>query len=154
MNAFEKLMADFSALSGLDLVPDERQGCFLDAEGIPITLQYRQDVDELVVFAPVTDAESGVSPTKEMYEKALSLAYDGRGTGGAMLGLFDNNLILSVHLPMQGMDAKSLGVKLTAFADTALSARAEIAAVAAGGAYSRGADFASDDDAAGDFIRV
>ncbi|MBP5787960.1 MAG: type III secretion system chaperone [Kiritimatiellae bacterium] len=70
-------MADFSAKTGLDLVPDERQGCFLENEGIVITIQYRQEADEIVIFAPVTDPDSGTAPTKAMFEKALSLSYDG-----------------------------------------------------------------------------
>lgn len=131
MNAFEKLIAEFSEMTGLGLVPDERQGCFLETEGIIITIQYRQELDEIVIFAPVTDAE-GEAPTKAMYEKALSLSYDGKGTSGASLGLFAGQLILSVHLPMEGLDAQALGTKLMAFADTAVSARAEIAAAGDG----------------------
>lgn len=134
MNSFESLMADFSAKTGLDLVPDERQGCFLENEGIVITIQYRQEADEIVIFAPVTDPDSGTAPTKAMYEKALSLSYDGKGTSGASLGLFDGNLILSVHLPMEGLDASALGTKLLAFSDAAVSARAEIASAGNGAA--------------------
>lgn len=131
MNSFESLIADFSAKTGLNLVPDERQGCFLETDGLIVTIQYRQEADDVVIFAPVTDPDSGTTLTKAMYEKALSLSYDGKGTSGASLGLVAGNLILSVHLPMQGLDADSFGVKLSLFADAAVSVRAEIAAAAA-----------------------
>ena len=130
MNAFEKLIADFSAMTGLELVPDERQGCFLETEGVIITIQYRQHLDEIVIFAPVTDADSEEPLTKAMCEKALSLAHESKETGGATLGLFNGNLILTIHLPLQGLDASALGDKLMAFADAAVSAKAEIATAA------------------------
>lgn len=131
MTAFESLISDFAQMTGLPLSPDERGGCALETDGTIITIQYRAEADDIVVFSPVTDSDAGVRPSKAMLEKALSLAFDGKGTSGAFLGLFGVTLILSVHLPMQGLDAESLGVKLTAFSDAALSVKAEIAAVAA-----------------------
>ena len=128
MNQFESLIADFAKMTGLPLSPDERGGCALETDGLVITIQYRAEVDDIVIFAPVTDPEAPERPTKAMLEKALALAHDGTYTAGATLGLFDGELILSVHLPMQGLDAETLGVKLAAFADAAVSARAEIAA--------------------------
>lgn len=133
MNLFEKIIAEFSAMTGIKLVPDERQRCMLESSGIFITIQYLQDADEIVVSAPVMDADfDDVAPTKAMYEKALALSYEGNGTSGASLGLSGDKLILSVHLPMMELDASDFGVKLTAFADAAISVRAEI--VAAGNA--------------------
>lgn len=131
MNAFESLIADFSKMTGLPLAPDERGGCALETDGIFITIQYRAAADDVVIFAPVTDPEAAERPSKAMLEKALSLANDGKFTAGATLGLFDGELILSVHLPMEGLDAESFGVKLAAFADAAVSVRAEIAAATA-----------------------
>lgn len=96
MNPFESLIADFSAKTGLDLAPDERQGCFLETEGILITIQHRQDADDIVIFAPVTDPDASERPTRAMLEKALALAYNGTGTSGANLGMFNGELILSV----------------------------------------------------------
>ena len=115
-------------MTGLPLSPDERGGCALETDGLVITIQYRAEVDDIVIFAPVTDPEAPERPTKAMLEKALTLAHDGTYTAGATLGLFDGELILSVHLPMQGLDAETLGAKLSAFADAAISVRAEIAA--------------------------
>ena len=128
MNQFESLIADFAKMTGLPLSPDERGGCALETDGLFITVQYRAEAGDIVIFAPVTDPEAPERPTKAMLEKALALAHDGTCTAGATLGLFDGELILSVHLPMQGLDAETLGVKLAAFADAAVSSRAEIAA--------------------------
>ena len=155
MNLFEKIIAEFSAMTGLKLVPDEGQNYFLETDGIIITIQYRQDTDEIAISAPVMDADTGITQTKAMYEKALSLSYDGKGTFGASLGLFDNKLILSICLPMQDMDASDFGVKLSAFADAAISARAEIAA--AGNVDTTEDDAPTDDTLnalLGQFIRV
>lgn len=128
MNQFESLIADFAKMTGLPLAPDARNGCALETDGLVITIQYRAEADDIVIFAPVTDPEAPERPTKAMLEKALALAHDGTYTAGATLGLFDGELILSVHLPMQGLDAETLGAKLSAFADAAISVRAEIAA--------------------------
>jgi len=133
MNAFESLIADFAKMTGLPLSPDERGGCALETDGIFITIQCRAAADDVVIFAPVTDPEAAERPSKAMLEKALSLAHEGKGTSGATLGLFNGELILSVHLPMQGLDAESFGVKLSAFADAAVSVKAEIAAAMAAG---------------------
>ena len=128
MTAFESLISDFAQMTGLPLSPDARGGCALETDGLFITMQYRAETDDIVIFAPVTDPEAPERPTKAMLEKALALAHDGKGTFGASLGLFDGELILSVHLPMHGLDAETLGAKLMAFADAAVSVRAEIAA--------------------------
>ena len=130
MNTFESLVADFAKMTGLPLSPDERGGCALETDGLVITIQYRAEADDIVIFAPVTDPEAPERPTKAMLEKALALAHDGTYTAGATLGLFDGELILSVHIPIQGLDAETLGAKLSAFADAAVSVRAEIAAAA------------------------
>ena len=157
MNPFEPLIADFAKMTGLPLSPDERNGCVLETDGIFITIQYRAAADDVAIFAPVTDPEAAERPSKAMLEKALSLAYDGRFTAGATLGLFDGDLILSVHLPMQGLDAESLGVKLTAFADAAVSVKAEIEAAMAAGGGDEGENGSSGADGDGDnsqFLRV
>lgn len=130
MTVFDKLLADFAAMTGLQVAADAQNSCQLETSDLLITLQYRGQADDLVIFAPVTDSgeAEGLSPAQ--YKKALSLAYDSKGTSGASLGLFNGELVLSVHLPMSGLDAETLGVRLTAFTDAAISVRAEIAAEA------------------------
>ena len=131
MTQFESLIAAFANETGLPLEVDERESCSLETDGLVVTMLYSHGTDEVVIFAPVTDVESGVPKTRVVYEKALSLAYDGKGTAGAYLGLFGGELLLSFHLPMPGLGARELGMRLTAFADAALSIRAELAAAAA-----------------------
>ena len=128
MSVFEKLISEFATMTGLEIAPDVNESCTLESNGVIITIQYRSDADDVVIFAPLAIPENG-SYSRSAYEKALSLAYDGQGTGGAFLGLFDGALILSLHLPVEGLDAPTLGVRLTAFADAAESLNAEIAVV-------------------------
>lgn len=133
MTPFGHLIAEFSAATGLELAPDARDGCTLSTERLSVTLQYRHDREEVVLFAPVaeSDAEDGAFPAPVL-AKALSLAHDGRGTGGAFLGLVQNALVLTLRLPFEGLDADTLGVRLAAFADAAEGVMAELEA--AGGA--------------------
>ena len=102
MTPFESLMADFSRMTGLGLELDERAGCVLETDGIFITVQYRAEFDDVVAFAPVTDPGAAARPSKAMLERALSLAYDGRGTCGASLRLFDGEL----RKAMDSMEAR------------------------------------------------
>jgi hypothetical protein len=133
MDAFQSLISDLAKLTGLPLSPDERDGCILESDGIFFTIQYRAAADGIGIFAPVTDPDAAERPTKAMLEKALALAYKGKGTQGANLGMFNGELILSVQFPMQGLDAETLGLKLSSFADAAVSVKAEIASAMAEG---------------------
>ena len=45
MNAFESLIADFAKMTGLPLKPDVRGGCFLETDGMFITIQHREEAD-------------------------------------------------------------------------------------------------------------
>jgi hypothetical protein len=140
MTPFEHLIEEFAAATGLKLAPDEQDSCTLSTERVSVTIQHRRDRDEVVLFAPVaeSDAENGAFPAAVL-AKALSLAYDGRGTGGAFLGLFQNALVLTLRLPFEGLDADTLGVRLAAFADVAEGVAAELeAAGGASGAVSDG----------------
>ncbi len=58
MNQFESLIADFAKMTGLPLSPDERGGCALETDGLIITIQYRAEADDIVIFAPVADPEA------------------------------------------------------------------------------------------------
>lgn len=156
MTVFDKLLADFAAMTGLQVAADAQNSCQLETDGLIITLQYRSDADDLVIFAPVTDSDGNGGLVSSQYKKALSLAYDGKGTSGASLGLFDGELVLSVHLPMNGLDAETLGVRLTAFTDAAISVRAEIAAETGNGASVEAAPAGQEDGAfrSDELIRV
>ena len=126
MTDFERLLAEFSAETGLEATADAKGACSFETDGLIITLQYRSEADDIVIFAPLSDPDAAEGPTPQMLRRALELSYDGKSTGGAFLGLFDGQLVLSSHVPMQDLDANALAAKLSAFADTALAARAEI----------------------------
>ncbi len=101
MSAFNKLMEEFSAATGVDTVVDGERSCTLEADGILVTLQYLEDADEVVLFAPVWQPEAeGAQPSSATMRAALELGYDGKETGGAHIGLFENSIVLSIHLPM------------------------------------------------------
>lgn len=156
MTIFDKLLADFAAMTGLEVAADAQNSCQLETDGLIITLQYRSEADDLVIFAPVTDSEEPGGLSAAQCKKALSLAFDGKGTSGASLGMFNDELVISVHLPMSGLDAETLGVRLTAFTDAAVSVRAEIAAMAGDEGNVEAAP-AAEQDGIGkpeDFIRV
>lgn len=135
MTPFGHLIEEFATATGLALAPDSQDSCTLSTERVSVTIQYRRDRDEVVLFAPV--AESDAFPAAVL-AKALSLAHDGRGTGGAFLGLVQNALVLTLNLPFEGLDADTLGVRLAAFADVAEGVAAELEA--AGGASGTASD--------------
>jgi hypothetical protein len=51
--------------------------------------------------------------------KALEFSYNGKGTHGAFLGLFEEALVLSIPLSMNELDADSLCARVLAFTETA-----------------------------------
>ena len=141
-------------MTGLEVAADAQGACQLETDGVLITLQYRSEANDVVIFAPVTDSEANGELTPAQCKKALALAYDGKGTSGAALGMFDGELVLSVHLPMTGLDAEALGVRLAAFADAAVSVRAEIAAASGDGSAGAAAGQEEGIDRLGGAIRV
>jgi len=131
MTHFESLIADFAAATGLELAVDERDACTLVSDRLALTIQYLRDADEVSLFAPVaeaTDADGALPPA--VLRKALELAWDGRGTRGAFLGLFGDALVLSLRLPLQDLDVGAFAVRFTAFADTAETVAAALEAAA------------------------
>jgi hypothetical protein len=84
MNVFEKLMSEFATMTALEIAPDSNDSCTLESNGVVITIQYRSEADDVVIFAPLAIPENG-SYSRSAYEKALALAYDGQGTGGSFL---------------------------------------------------------------------
>lgn len=132
MTPFGHLIAEFAAATGVELEPDAQDSCTLSTDRVSVTVQYRRDGDEVVVFAPVAEADvEGSGFPAAVLAKALALAYDGRGTGGAFLGLFSRNaLVLTLHLPFEGLDAETLGVRLAAFTEVAEGVAAELEAAA------------------------
>jgi hypothetical protein len=128
MTSFQQLLSEFAEATGLALVPDAQDACSLEAGDLVLTVQYLRESGEIAFFAPVAEAEADGSFPPPVLRKALELAYDGRKTGGAFLGLFSDALILSLRLPAEHMDARDFAVRLTAFAEAAEGLAAELAA--------------------------
>ena len=131
MTPFESLIAEFAKNTGLPLEADAQESCSLETEDLVITLQYRRERDDVVLFAPVSEPGEELPP--ETLRAALELACNGKGTRGNYLGLFlfAGTLLLSRFMPFDGLTADALGDRVLAFADAALAVRAALAAPAA-----------------------
>ena len=128
MSIFDNLVDEFAAMTGLPVALDGHDFFTLRSNDVEITVQYRCATDDVVLVTPVA-GQDGEELSGAVYVKALELAYNGHGTAGAFLGLLDGALILTRHLPLQGLDAPMLGIRLTEFADAAETLKAELAAV-------------------------
>ena len=126
MTPFEALISELATATGLPLQVDARDACALETDGLVLTLQYRRERDDVVLFAPVTEPDEPLPP--ETLRAALALACHGEGTHGAYLGLFDETLLLSSCVPLEGLTAELLGNRILAFADTAFAVRDSLAA--------------------------
>ena len=129
MTPFESLIAEFAKNTGLPLEADAQESCSLETEDLVITLQYRRERDDVVLFAPVSEPGEELPP--ETLRAALELACNGKGTRGNYLGLFAGTLLLSGFMPFDGLTADALGDRVLAFADAALAVRDALAAPAA-----------------------
>ena len=118
MTPFESLIAEFAKNTGLPLEADAQESCSLETEDLVITLQYRRERDDVVLFAPVSEPGEELPP--ETLRAALELACNGKGTRGNYLGLFAGTLLLSRFMPFDGLTADALGESVLAFADAAL----------------------------------
>ena len=139
MTPFESLIAEFAKNTGLPLEADAQESCSLETEDLVITLQYRRERDDVVLFAPVSEPGEELPP--ETLRAALELACNGKGTRGNYLGLFAGTLLLSRFMPFDGLTADALGESVLAFADAALAVRAALAEPAAAPSPASGAGF-------------
>ena len=115
MNKFEAVISELAAATGLCLAVDAQDSCSLITGETIITMQYRRDHDVVAIFAPLRDGDDALSlPTMQ---KALELGFNGAGTHGCFIGLFNGALVLSTFVPLEGMTAQSLGERILAFAD-------------------------------------
>lgn len=130
MTPFAHLISEFAAATGLELAADEHESCTLVSDRLALTIQHRRETDEVLLFAPVAEADGGGAFPTAVLRRALELAFDGRGTVGAFLGLAGEELAMSVSLPFGGLDAATLAVRVMAFADAAGGVAAELEAAA------------------------
>jgi hypothetical protein len=151
MTPFESLIAEFAKNTGLPLEADAQESCSLETEDLVITLQYRRERDDVVLFAPVSEPGEELPP--ETLRAALELACNGKGTRGNYLGLFAGTLLLSRFMPFDGLTADALGESVLAFADAALAVRAALVEPAAEPVPVADADFPGE-KGTGKFITV
>ena len=123
---FSALIGEFAHETGLELEIDDKGSCSVITGETVVTIQYREETDDVALFSAVTAPEDMMPPA--VMRKALELACHGKGTRGNFLGLFGDVIIVSRFMPMDGLTAKTLGATLVAFADAA----AEIADALAG----------------------
>ena len=128
MTQFEALVSELAAATGLPLEIDARDACSLETDGLVVTLQHRRERDDVALFSPVTEPDGELPPAT--LRKALALSCNGEGTRGAYLGLFDETLLLSTFIPLEGLTAETFGGRILAFADTAHAVRDALAASA------------------------
>ena len=119
MNPFESLIHELAEKTGLPMEVDADDSCSLESNDMIITIQHNQEQDNVVIFAPVMTPEEDERLPYGVLQKALEFSYNGKGTHQAFLGMLNGALVLSVPLPMNGLDADSLGARILAFTDTA-----------------------------------
>ena len=128
MKPFEALIKEFAETTGLPLQVAEDESCSLEYEDIIITMQYCQASEDVVFFAPVMTPDDDETLPNGVLRRALELSYKGERTRGAFLGMFDGALVLSVSLPLNGLDADQMCARVLAFAETAQGIALELQA--------------------------
>ena len=129
MKPFDALINEFAEATALPLEVAADDSCSLEYENIIITLQYRQASDDVVIFAPVLTPDEEETLPNNVLRRALELSYNGKGTRGAFLGMFDGALVLSVSLPLHGLDVDLLSARIMTFAETAQGIALELETV-------------------------
>ena len=113
MNAFETLISDFAEKAGLSLQTVKDGSVDLVVDGIDVSVQYRPDNDDCVLFTlPLDDTE----PDDRMARRALELSANGAGTGGHFLGIKEGMFVLSSIAQLGGLSAEDFAERLLALA--------------------------------------
>ena len=150
MNAFETLVADFAEKTGVAPCKPGADNFDVEADGVVVSAQYRAERDDCVIFSlPLEDAE----PDGPMLRRALELAADGAGTGGHFLGLREGMFTLSAVLPLAGLSADDLGMRILSLAAASKRVADALSRASAegGGAPMAASQRDSEDN---DFLRV
>ena len=130
MNSFETLISDFAEKAGLSLQSVKDGSVDLVVDGIDVSVQYRPDNDDCVMFTlPLDDTE----PDDRMARRALELSANGAGTRGHFLGIKEGMFVLSSVARLGGFSAEDFAERLLALAAATRSvAEALVSAVAEG----------------------
>lgn len=119
MNLFKQMIQSLSEYVGIELTVNNNNAVILENNNLLITLQYRAEREDIVIFAPVTDPDKIDKPDEKILRNALTLAYNGEGTEGNFLGLFNNHLILSNTIPLKDLTVENLSARIIQFSSTA-----------------------------------
>ena len=113
MNAFATLVADFAEKTGVEPGKLGADNFDVEADGVVVSAQYRAERDDCVIFSlPLEDAQ----PDGPMLRRALELSANGTGTDGHFLGLREGMFTLSAVLPLAGLSAEDLGMRILSLA--------------------------------------
>lgn len=123
MTVFKDFIQKMSEISGLELAATPNDACMLETDGLIVTLQYRSDHDDIVFFTPLLDPEKFIKIEEQILREALRLSFAGEKIGKCHLGLFDENLVLTKGLKIEGLTAEKLFLELNNFTDIALMCR-------------------------------
>ena len=109
MNVFESLIAGFSEKTGLDISTGADGSVEIEADGVFVTVQPREQSGDIVLFSlPLYDEPA----SEAMMRRALELSAHGLGTDGFFLGLADGSFVLSCVLPLEGLGAEDFAVRM------------------------------------------
>lgn len=107
MTSFESLIADFSEKSGLEIAAGADGSVDIEADGVFVTVQPREQSGDIVMFAlPLYDEPA----SEAVMRRALELSAHGSGTDGFFLGLADGSFVLSCVRPLEGLGAEDFAV--------------------------------------------
>lgn len=113
MKMFESLIAEFSEKTGQELAPAADGSVSIEADGVLITVQGREERGDAVMFAfPAGD----MKPEPATMARALELGAHGAGTDGFYLGIAGGEFVLSGVLPLEGASAEDFATRLLALA--------------------------------------
>ena len=114
MNSFESLISDFANKAEISLGSASDSSVDLVVDGIDVSVQYRPDHDDCVMFTlPLGD----MVPEPPMERRALELSANGAGTGGHFLGIKEGAFVLSSVAQVSGLSAEDFASRLIALAN-------------------------------------
>lgn len=119
MSLFTSLIKDLSELMELDIEVSANESCSLEFGDMIITLQYRQEQDDIAIFSVVTDPEKISTLSDTVLRAALSLSYNGTGTGFNFIGLVNENLVLTNYIQIEGITSEELLQRIYSFSQSA-----------------------------------
>ena len=119
MSLFASLIKDLSELMELDIEVSGNESCSLEFGDMIITLQYRQEQDDIAIFSVVTDPEKTSTLSDTVLRAALSLSYNGTGTDFNFIGLVNENLVLTNYIQIEGITSEELLQRIYSFSQSA-----------------------------------